>query len=391
MTVLSPPKGSLTDFFRRRTFGIPFSSDRCETVDRIANAILHDKKLRTNGAAVSLAFWLRKSALSDLKRGFELQHVKTSSYIVAPVGRVFHITPANVDTVFVYSWALSYLTGNMNLVRLPQERSDVMDRLLFIIRSNIGKHAPENFFVTNSHNDEITAVCSKWCTHRVVWGGDETVGRLRSIPLPSYASERVFGTKFSYAVIRTAKYVSSSEQEKKTLAARFYNDLFWFDQMACSSPHVVFWLGGAPPLDQFDDMLSRIVTEKQYIAGASQSMKRLSFAFDQMSRYEGAAHITQPGFVSVRLTSPNDVTRDVCGGGLIRHVRVGNMKDVINFSRPQDQTVTHFGLYPDEIAKFASGSEGIDRIVPIGEALAFGAVWDGYDLLGDFIRRIVVK
>ena len=33
---------------------------------------------------------------------------------------------------------------------------------------------------------------------------------------------------------------------------------------------------------------------------------------------------------------------------------------------------------------------GIDRFVPIGQALAFGSVWDGLDLLHEFSKRVVV-
>jgi hypothetical protein len=37
------------------------------------------------------------------------------------------------------------------------------------------------------------------------------------------------------------------------------------------------------------------------------------------------------------------------------------------------------------------GGRGIDRWVSMGHALDFGAVWDGYDLLGELTRRVVVE
>jgi hypothetical protein len=33
---------------------------------------------------------------------------------------------------------------------------------------------------------------------------------------------------------------------------------------------------------------------------------------------------------------------------------------------------------------------GIDRIVPFGDALSFGTLWDGYDLLAELTRTISV-
>jgi hypothetical protein len=34
----------------------------------------------------------------------------------------------------------------------------------------------------------------------------------------------------------------------------------------------------------------------------------------------------------------------------------------------------------------ALGGRGVDRIVPFGSALTFGAIWDGYDLPREFTR-----
>ena len=42
----------------------------------------------------------------------------------------FHVTPANVDTLFVYSWVLSLLVGNANIVRLSSRSTPVRTRIL---------------------------------------------------------------------------------------------------------------------------------------------------------------------------------------------------------------------------------------------------------------------
>ena len=57
------------------------------------------------------------------------------------------------------------------------------------------------------------------------------------------------------------------------------------------------------------------------------------------------------------------------------------------------QTVSHFGFTKDELTGFASalGGRGVDRIVPFGSALAFSAIWDGYDLLAEFSRLVNVR
>ena len=37
------------------------------------------------------------------------------------------------------------------------------------------------------------------------------------------------------------------------------------------------------------------------------------------------------------------------------------------------------------------GARGLDRVVPIGEALAFDVVWDGFHLIDDVLRRVRVR
>jgi len=35
-------------------------------------------------------------------------------------------------------------------------------------------------------------------------------------------------------------------------------------------------------------------------------------------------------------------------------------------------------------------NRGIDRIVPIGHSLDFNAIWDGYDLVEQFSRKVTI-
>ncbi len=50
--------------------------------------------------------------------------------LVFPRGNVFHVPPANVDTIFVYSWALSALAGNHNVVRISERSAAAAETIL---------------------------------------------------------------------------------------------------------------------------------------------------------------------------------------------------------------------------------------------------------------------
>jgi hypothetical protein len=56
----------------------------------------------------------------------------------------------------------------------------------------------------------------------------------------------------------------------------------------------------------------------------------------------------------------------------------------------REQTLSLFGVAPETVlaAIDAHGRRTVDRIVPVGRALAFAPIWDGHDLLGRFSRRI---
>jgi hypothetical protein len=57
------------------------------------------------------------------------------------------------------------------------------------------------------------------------------------------------------------------------------------------------------------------------------------------------------------------------------------------------QTISYSGWSKEEVRAFVSEKplEGVDRIVPFGQALSFATVWDGFDLSRVFMREISVS
>ena len=74
-------------------------------------------------------------------------------------------------------------------------------------------------------------------------------------------------------------------------------------------------------------------------------------------------------------------------------IRVDSLKEIAQNVDDGDQTLTHFGFEITELIELAHlvGPKGLDRIVPIGEALAFESIWDGFDLIEDCLRRVTVR
>jgi Acyl-CoA reductase (LuxC) len=378
----------------------PFAAVRMDTLARLSAALLADPVLRRDPASVSVAYWLRRAHLTRLAEEHARRAATEPDVLRVPVGRVLHMAPSNVDTLFIYSWALAYLCGNASVVRLSQESGIVVDALLRVIGSVAsvdGELRSSNRFVTYGHDDEITAALSAWCAHRVIWGGDAAVGAIRPLPLPPHASERVFGSKYSFAVIDAARFAAAPEEERARVAAGFFNDLFWFDQMACSSPHVVFWLGAIEAAEsaahEFERALQAEVGRRGFESPVSSAVHRRSYAFGLAASADVRVVLEHPGFVGVHVRDRAALDKDVCGGGLLRHVPVADLSEVLEFVDEGDQTVTHWGIAGAALRDFAAqaGARGLDRVVPIGEALAFDVVWDGFHLVDDMLRRVRVR
>jgi hypothetical protein len=378
----------------------PFAASRLDTLARLSAALLADPVLRQDPATVSLAYWLRRAQITRLAEEHARRAGAEPDVIRVPVGRVLHLAPSNVDTLFVYSWALAFLCGNASVVRLSQESGVVVEAILRVISSVAAEDrelAAANRFVTYGHDDAITAALSAWCAHRVIWGGDEAVAAIRPVPLPPHASERVFGSKYSFAVISADRFQSASDAERAGLASGFFNDLFWFDQMACSSPHVVFWVGSpeaaGSAAHEFERALQGEVVRRHFTPPVSSAVHRRTYAFGLAASADVRVTLEHPGFVGVHVLDRSALDKDMCGGGLFRHVRVAAPSDVLAFVDEGDQTLTHWGLEGSALRKLAAGAgaRGLDRVVPIGEALAFDVVWDGFHLIDDMLRRVRVR
>ncbi len=101
----------------------------------------------------------------------------------------------------------------------------------------------DSWVVTYGHDDAITARISLACDARLVWGGDATVAKVRSIPLKPVAVDAGFADRFSFAAFSAEQVCDDDEQALRETVRRFANDTLWFSQQACSSPRAVFWIG----------------------------------------------------------------------------------------------------------------------------------------------------
>lgn len=377
----------------------PFDKASLAFVEALSLALMRMPEARTYPELTALAFWMRRANLERLRADMEQ---RADDALLVPRGTVLHIAPSNVDTIFVYSWFLSLLTGNRNIVRLSTKPSIQADLLVAAIGKLLQDPAHKaiaerTLLVRYEPSDDVTARFSAVCDVRAIWGGNDTVGRIRKIPLAPTATEIAFANKYSLALINSSVWLTAAPGQKTAWVEAFYNDAYWFDQMACSSPRLVLWVGddasGRAAAADFWQHLERRLADRQERFGDADYVNKL-VAEDVMA-IEADVEIPATAsndLVRVWLEQPALHDREHCGAGLFFEAILPDLSALRGLLDRTVQTVSYAGFDAQVLKDFVRESplSGIDRIVPFGRALDFAPVWDGFDLLRVFMREITV-
>jgi hypothetical protein len=381
----------------------PFDPVLIDFVDGVSKSVLLDPAMRSMPEMMAVAYWMRKSHIMELRRAFD---ARCGDRIVLPRGVALHFAPSNVDSIFVYSWFISMLLGNANVIRLSSRRGAQVETLLGTINAIMARERFEavrirNLVLSYDHDDALTQRLSEECHVRMLWGGDESVRRLRSIPMNALATEVAFANRFSLAVLDAATVASSDAETIKGLAGRFFNDAYWFDQMACSAPRLVAWVGEAGACSSAQQLfwpaLAREVERHGVEYAEMVGLNKQVAAY--VSAAAGIADEILPGItgaigrVHLRKNPEGHFRSIECGGGLFFEMEISQLDELTALLTARDQTLSYFGFAVDVLKRFARTlpTRAIDRIVPIGTALDFSTVWDGNDLFQILSREVDVQ
>lgn len=378
----------------------PFAPNTLELCSELSARLM---RLTNHPEAVALGFWMRPAAIGQLQQRFA--DGIPDGQLAVPRGLAFHVTPANVDTIFIYSWVLSLLAGNANVVRLSSRSTPVRTHMLESIAALFEDPATSdvarrNHFVLTDHDEDTSRVLSAASDVRVIWGGDATVEYFRRFPIPVRGRDVAFPDRHSMAILDAASVAALDDKALDRLADRFFDDAFWFDQGACSSPRLLLWRAAEDPsatetaVQRFRAAVVGSTRRRGYTVETGMALNKMAFATDVAARVDGV-HVESPVNEAtwVRLPDIEEYDRENCGGGLFFEVISHDLAtDLSSTVGPRDQTVSTYGLDRRQLHDLAGrlNGRGVDRFVPVGRALAFDSTWDGADLLAEFSRRVVI-
>ena len=345
---------------------------------------------------IALSFFCREANLKLLKEKFSSNNFRVGK------GIIFHITPTNIPINFAYSLIFGLLAGNINIVRIPSKNFNqvkIFHECLNKVckKKKFYKIKKSFFLIKYERNDEITKLISSKSDVRIIWGGDDTVRHIKKIPIPEKSLDIAFPDRYSFCIININELKTMTQNNIKQLAYKFFNDTYSVDQNACSSPHMVIWIGKyhKDKINLFWNELSNLVISKYNLAEGS-AFEKYSLLLKNLAQKENLKINKKYSnyLYRVKIKKFNDDIINLRGKfGLFYECNMSNVKSISKFITNKIQTITYVGFKKEELIKFIKeeNPNGIDRIVPIGTALDIGLIWDGYDLIKTLSREIEIR
>ncbi len=386
----------LTALARARAALTPaFAAERLELVASVSAEILRRGVSRASPGVTHFAFWTRRGALKALAESHIGQ--LPAGCVARPRGLVFHLPPQNVETVFLYSWVISYLCGNANLVRLPTSLSADMAGLLQLFQSTmVSRGETGQIFVAYPAGEAANRALSAACDARVVWGGDAKVAAFAPLPLRAGGKSLWFGDRRSLAMVEAGALGALDDTERADLAERLHNDIFVFDQMACSSPVRLFVVGAedvaASAVADLLEALAVVAKARGSVPATGHVIRKLVSSMAMAG--EGAATaVTRHSNSLTSVVTPQVIDRPPVGGGFLEVVFVREASAIHDSLRENIQTIVHFGFAAERLDAFVRGLPPlcVTRLAPVGQALDFDYVWDGYDLIAELTQLLRIR
>ena len=376
----------------------PFSKLSLEFINNFSQELKKKRETYNFLDLIYLSNWCSKKKIENFKKRYIFDKNQIGR------GLVFHITPSNVPTNFIYSFIFGLLSGNSNIVKVPNQEFAEKKIILNILKKLLKKKKfkdlyNSNYFISydKSKEEEITKKISSVCDVRIIWGGNETINNIRKIWIPERTLELTFADRYSFSVINLDKLNKLNDRNFKNLIKGFFYDGYTMHQLACNSPHFVFWLGkkNQSLKKKFWENLNDFVKKKFDLNEKNMISKYTNLIhnifkqekFEKLNMFDNSLYVVEP---NKKLKNIENIRGE---NGTFFEKNIKDIFELKKYITKKCQTITYYGLEKNKIRNFliSSNLRGVDRIVPIGSALEMDITWDGYNLINSLTREITIQ
>tara|TARA_Y100001970_G_scaffold279021_1_gene385619 strand:- start:2702 stop:3892 length:1191 start_codon:yes stop_codon:yes gene_type:complete len=373
----------------------PFNKVCLEFLSDFSKELFKSKKTKKYSDLIALAFWCRKKNLEKIKNDHR------DKYIRKGVGILLHIPPNNVPISSIYSFIFGLISGNSNIIRIPNYNLENIKLVLNLINKIFNKKKylnikKNNLLIFYEKNDEISQKLSSQVDGRIIWGGDKTIEVFKKYKTKNYSTDLFFIDKYSISILNSNKLKFLKGKNIEKLSEAFYNDTFLMDQNACSSPHLIFWTkkSSIKEIEKFWKNLDLIV-KKKFLLNEFISSKRLYLLNNYLINNNNLKLDNKyKNFFLINIKNiKNNIFNYRGFSGIFFQTKLKSNLNIKNYLSRKIQTITYFGLKKNEIENFVKKNDlrGIDRIVPVGQSLNLDLIWDGNNIVHKLTRIIDIK
>ncbi len=376
----------------------PYSDISVNFLDSFSIELKKDKNTFRSPELFSLMLFCNRKNILKFKKKFKNDQFRIGR------GLVFHVCPKNVPINFMFSFILGLLSGNTNIIKVSsnvsKEKNVIITKIKKIFKSNkYLKLKKSNFFIEYNHqkNPEITNKISSKSDCRIVWGGDKTVKSIKKIDTQPRCLDINFADRYSLSVINAEKFNKLSKLEIDILSRKYFYDVFTMNQMACNSPHFIFWIGKIikGKENYFWEKISKIASKK-FKFDDVHVMKKYNNLIDKIMNIKLIKKIKmfENYLYLVDVDKNIKNIENVRGSsGIVYQIKLKKLDEISQLITKKCQTITYFGFQNKDFKNLILKNNllGADRIVKIGQAFEFDLVWDGFDTIKSLSRVVNIK
>lgn len=368
---------------------LPLFSDKVlYFFDCLSKRLMQSGEAKKYPDVIAYAFWIRRTSLERVKSQYKSNAQKMGR------GVAFQIAPSNIPVQFAVSMTYALTAGNASIVRISDKKFEQADIICGAVQSVLEDSCPEMApyicVVRYPHSDEITQALTNMCDVRMIWGGNKTIADIRKATINARCVDLGFADRYSIAVFDSDNYLKKNAMP---VAEDFYNDTYFSDQNACSSPRLIVWTGSkiSEAKERFWGVLERVVSEKYRMDPICSSDKLLKTAVCAAG-HPGIREVKKSNLL-VRIELPflyDDIMDHKGNCGYFFEYDTNDLQEIVPMLKKDCQTIAYIGDVESELRKLINdnGVRGVDRIVPVGHAADIAFVWDGLDLPNILSRQI---
>lgn len=370
-----------------------YSNEALEFCALLSKNLMKSPALRAYPDISSLAFWCRRANLQKMKESCLEAENRVGR------GLCFHVAPGNIPINFAFSYLFGLLAGCSNIVRISSRQYPQIEQVCEVVAetlANFPEIEKRTAFIRYQADDETTADFCRAADVRMIWGGDQTIAKVRIMPCKPRCLDICFADRYSICIMDGNAVLAAGDTELRRLIDNFYNDTYLMDQNACSSQQIVFWIHDSNEArNRFWNALSERA-KKKYMLQPALGIDKYTHVFEDILDGRPVSAVQRDTNLLYRIEL-SELKGDLCElrgkGGYFYEYSLDGIDTLAPFITEKFQTVTYYGINPETIRRFviSNNLRGIDRIVPVGKAMDIGIMWDGFDLARVLSRYIDVE